>query len=99
MAEKKFRNMFREYLEASARKRKEEGQEPFTQEEWTERLNKMKPAGKKGFKESTLSRWAAITPRVARRVGIENSWVLGLLNIEYSTYLEAWGSGPEGGDE
>lgn len=98
----KHRNLFRECLEAHARKRAESGLAPLTHAEWAAYFNANRPAigGKRvsSVAESSISRAASTTAGVARRIGMDRAWILTILSIDYAAYLAAWGGGPAGGE-
>lgn len=104
MAAKRHRNLFRECLDAHARKRAESGLPPLTHGQWADYFNSKRPTigGQRVKKvgESTISRACSTTPGVARRHGPDRAWILKILGIDYAEYIAAWGLGPEGtGDD
>lgn len=100
MAAKRHRNLFRESIDAHARKRSEAGLAPLTHAEWKTYFDGKRPTigGQRVRKvaESSISRALSGTPGVARRIGADRAWILTVLGIDYTTYIAAWGNGPEG---
>jgi hypothetical protein len=92
---KRYRNLFREYIDAAARKRAASGLPPITHAEWAREFNtKHKPRGERAVAESSISRYASNTPGIARRIGMDRRWILEALRIDYSIYLDMFGDGP-----
>lgn len=94
MAQKRHRNLFREYLDAAARKRATSGLHPLTHADWAAEFNKRRPSGATPVSESAISRCASNKPGIARRIGMDRRWILAQIGIDFDTYLDWWGKGP-----